>query len=57
LTLVSEGGAVCGNSARTDLRGGWAAMLIPTATLSLDPGAGMRGGNAAPAATIPAQQR
>src|SRR5664279_830915 len=32
LTLVSEGGAVCGNSARTDLRGGWAAMPIPTAT-------------------------
>ena len=31
-TLVSKGGAVCGNSARTDLCGGWAAMLIPTAT-------------------------
>ena len=43
LTLVSEGGAVCGNSARTDLRGGWAAMLIPTATRSADPAAGMAG--------------
>ena len=35
-TLVSKGGAVCGNSARTDLRGGWAVMLIPTATPSAD---------------------
>ena len=30
-TLVSKGGAVCGNSARTDLCGGWSAMVIPTA--------------------------
>ena len=40
LTLVSEGGAVCGNSARTDLCGGWSAMVIPTATPSADSGAG-----------------
>lgn len=30
-TLVSKGGAVCGNSARTDLCGGCSAMAIPTA--------------------------
>jgi RNA-directed DNA polymerase len=33
LTFVTEGGAVCGNSAPTDLCGGRAAMLVPTATL------------------------
>ena len=42
-TLVSKGGAVCGNSARTDLRGGRAAMLVPTATPSADSAAGMAG--------------
>ena len=31
-TLVLKGGAVCGNSARTDLRGGRLAMAVPTAT-------------------------
>ena len=39
-TFVSKGGAVCGNSARTDLCGGWSAMAIPTATQSADPEAG-----------------
>jgi hypothetical protein len=42
-TLVSKGGAVCGNSANTDLRGGRAAMLVPAATRSADSGAGMAG--------------
>jgi RNA-directed DNA polymerase len=32
LTLVSKVGAVCGNSARTDLCGGRSAMIVPTAT-------------------------
>jgi hypothetical protein len=31
-TPISKGGAVCGNPARTDLCGGRAAMLVPTAT-------------------------
>ncbi len=35
-TLVSKGGAVCGNSARTDLRGGRAAILVPTVTRKLE---------------------
>ena len=47
LTLVSEGGAVCGNSARTDLRGGWAVMPIPTATPSAALGADRGGAEAA----------
>ena len=42
-TLVSKGGAVCGNSARTDLCGGRAVMLVPTATRSADSAAGMVG--------------
>jgi hypothetical protein len=28
-------GALCGNAARRDLRGGWRATAIPTATLSV----------------------
>jgi len=28
-------GALCGNTARRDLRGGWRATAIPTATLSV----------------------
>ena len=32
LTPESKGRAVCGNTARTDLCGGRAAMLVPTAT-------------------------
>ena len=31
---TSKAGAVCGNSARTDLRGGRAAMSVPTATVA-----------------------
>ena len=38
LTLVSKGGAVCGNSARTDLCGGCRATSVPTATLSAGSG-------------------
>jgi hypothetical protein len=34
LTPPSEVGAVCGSAARTDLCGGRAAMLVPTATFS-----------------------
>jgi hypothetical protein len=29
-------GALCGNAARRDLRGGWRATAIPTATLFLN---------------------
>ena len=36
-TLVSRGGAVCGNPANTDLCGGWSAMAIPTAIPSAAP--------------------
>src|SRR5271157_1717934 len=32
LPLLSKTGAVCGSSARTDLRGGRPAMTVPTAT-------------------------
>ena len=34
---LSEGGAVCGNAARTDLCGGWRVTVIPTATPNDDP--------------------
>jgi hypothetical protein len=30
---IPEAGAVCGNSARTDLRGGQGVTSVPTATL------------------------
>ena len=51
-TLVSKGGAVCGNSASTDLCGGRVAMLVPTATASADSAAGMAGA----AKTVPIEQ-
>src|ERR1700753_4472214 len=43
-TPISKGGAVCGNPARTDLCGGRAVMLVPTATPSVDSAAGTAGG-------------
>jgi hypothetical protein len=47
-TPTSKGRAVCGNPARTDLCGGRATMLVPTATLSAAASADGRPGLAAP---------
>ena len=38
---IPEAGAVCGNSARTDLRGGQGVTFVPTATLN-NSGLGVR---------------
>ena len=54
---IPEAGAVCGNSARTDLRGGQGVTFVPTATENnsgkLTPPAGQPPGAAPPMHSTP----